>query len=298
MMKIAVMGAGAVGCYFGAILARAGDKVTLIGRQQHVDVITKTGLVLEMHGQVFNIPVQASTEPAGIASADIVLFCVKSGATENAGRAMQPYLGQETVIISLQNSVDNATRLQAVLGREVIASVVHVAAEMTGPGRVRHHGSGRLTIGTAPESNRVAAHFNQSNLPTEISDNVAGALWGKLIVNCAYNAVSAITQLPYGRIAQSEGARQMMRDVTAECLAVAEWLGVRVPGDPWAVVEQIPVVMPEQISSTAHDVARRQPSEIDYLNGYVVAHAAALGVPAPVNNALHAMVKLIEAKGS
>jgi 2-dehydropantoate 2-reductase len=296
-MKIAIMGAGAVGCYYGAILAGAGNEVRLIGRPRHVEAVTQGGLVLEMQGREFRFPLLASTEMDDVVGVDTVLVCVKSGDTEAVGRGMKPFLGLDSTIISLQNSVDNADRLEAALGRSVIPSVVHVAAEMSAPGRVRHHGSGRLTIGAALQSERIASHFTQAGIPTEVSDNIAGALWGKLIINCAYNAISAITQLPYGRIAQNADIMRTLRDVVTECLAVAERLGVRVPGDPWRSVMQIPEAMPGQYSSTAQDIARGRRTEIDYLNGHVTRHGALLGVPTPVNETLFALVKLIEANG-
>jgi len=126
------------------------------------------------------------------------------------------------------------------------------------------------------------------------SDNVAGALWAKLIVNCAYNALSAITQLPYGRLVQGEGIEAVMRDVVDECLAVARAADIAVPGDAHDTVRRIAATMPTQYSSTAQDLSRGKRTEIDHLNGYVVRRGAELGVAAPVNRTLHALVKLME----
>jgi 2-dehydropantoate 2-reductase len=131
-----------------------------------------------------------------------------------------------------------------------------------------------------------------------VSANVAGALWAKLILNCAYNALSAITRQPYGRLVQGEGVEAVMRDVVAECLAVAHASGVELPGDVWPAVERIAQTMPGQLSSTAQDLARGRPSEIDHLNGLVLRKGQALGVATPVNRVLHTLVKLIEASAS
>ena len=131
-------------------------------------------------------------------------------------------------------------------------------------------------------------------MPVEISNNVAGALWAKLIVNCAYNALSAITQLPYGRLVQGAGVPAVMDDVVDECLAVALAAKVQVPEDMHAAVRRIAQTMPAQYSSTAQDLARHKKSEIDHLNGFVVRKGEALGVPTPVNRALLALVKLRE----
>jgi 2-dehydropantoate 2-reductase len=131
-----------------------------------------------------------------------------------------------------------------------------------------------------------------------VSDNVIGALWAKLVVNCAYNALSAITQLPYGRMVQGEGVPAVMRDVVDECLAVAGAVGVEVPRDLLQAVPRIAETMPGQFSSTAQDLARGKPTEIDHLNGFVVRKGDALGVPTPANRVLLALVKLLEERGS
>ena len=135
-----------------------------------------------------------------------------------------------------------------------------------------------------------------AGVPTEISSNVRGALWAKLILNCAYNAVSAITLLPYGRTVAGEGIQDVMRDVVAECLAVAQADGVQVAGDVHEAVAMLANSMPNQFSSTAQDLARGKRSEIDYLNGLIVRRGAALGVVTPANRVLWAMVKLLEGK--
>src|SRR3989442_11111436 len=201
-MKTAVMGAGAVGCYYGGMLARAGHDVTLIARAQHVEAVRKNGLRLESKAFDERVAMRAAEEPTAIRGAKLVLFSVKSPDTERAGRALAPHLDPGAVILSLQNGVDNAERLAATLGREVVPAVVYVAVEMAGPGHVRHHGRRELLIGRSARgpdvSERIAAAFVAAGVPVEVSDHVSGALWAKLVVNCAYNALSAITQLPYG----------------------------------------------------------------------------------------------------
>jgi 2-dehydropantoate 2-reductase len=293
---IAVMGAGAVGCYYGAMLARAGRKVTLIARPQHVEAVKRSGLRLQTRDFDQHIELQASPTPDAVRGAQLVLFSVKSTDTEAAGKALAPHLARDTPILTLQNGVDNADRLAATLGREVIPAVVYAAAEMAGAGHVRHHGRGELVIGTHESSNDIAGVFGAAGVPVEISDNVAGALWAKLVVNCAYNALSAITQLPYGRLVQGAGVPAVMEDVVGECLAVARAAGVQVPGDMHEATRRIAQTMPAQYSSTAQDLARGKKSEIDHLNGFVVRKGEALGVPTPVNRVLLALVKALESK--
>ena len=211
------------------------------------------------------------------------------------------------MVVNLQNGVDNAERIQGMLRAArvpcaVIPAVVYVATEMAGPGHLKHHGRGDLVIGSLNDNfsngpmEKIKRWFEAAGVPVAISDNIAGELWAKLMVNCAYNALSAIAQLPYGKMIQGAGIRDVMRDVVEETLAVAKASGVRMAADMLAKVYQIAEAMPTQYSSTAQDLARGKPTEIDHLNGYVARRGAALGVPAPVNRALWASVKLLEAK--
>ena len=296
-LTVAVMGAGAVGCYFGGMLARAGHRVTLIARPTHVEAIARDGLRLEAKAFDAHVRLAASTDASAVQGADLVLFCVKSTDTESAGAQMLPHLAPHALVLTLQNGVDNAERLRTVLpAHTVAAAVVYVATEMAGPGHVKHHGRGDLVIEPSAASAGVAQALIAAGVPTEISDNVRGALWLKLILNCAYNAVSAITQLPYGKTAVGEGVQDVMRDVVAECLAVAHADGVRVAGDVDAAVRMIFDTMPGQFSSTAQDLARGKTSEIDYLNGFVARRGVALGLATPANRVLWALVKLLEPK--
>ncbi|MCF8179018.1 MAG: ketopantoate reductase family protein [Sulfuritalea sp.] len=295
-MKIAVMGAGAVGCYYGGMLARAGHEVTLVGREQHVHAVRREGLFMDTLAFQEHIPVKACTDANGIRDARLVLCCVKSTDTADAAKQMAPYLAPDAWILSLQNGVDNAERLQALLKRDVFPVVVYVAAAMAGPGHVKHHGRGELVIGPSAASEEIVRLFAEAGVAMEISDNVAGALWAKLILNCAYNALSAITQMPYGRLAQGVGVEALMHDVMDECLAVAQRDGVSVPGNTWEAVLGIAHTMPTQISSTAIDLARGKASEIDHLNGFVLARGEALGIPTPVNRVLHSLVRLLETR--
>ena len=294
MQRIGVMGAGAVGCYYGAMLARAGRTVTLVGRPAHAQAVERSGLRLQRASSDETIRMQASTEPSALRGAELVLFSVKSSDTEAAGRAMAPYLERNAAIVTLQNGVDNAERLAATLGREVIPACVYVAVDMAGPGHVRHHGRGELVIGQAGQSEAIASAFRLAGVAVDISANVMGALWAKLVVNCAYNALSAIAQRPYGKLVQAAGIPQVMREIVEECLAVARAARVELPGDMHEAVRGIARTMPGQFSSTAQDLSRGKPTEIDHLNGFVVRKGEALAVPTPVNRTLVALVKLLE----
>jgi 2-dehydropantoate 2-reductase len=295
-MKIAVMGAGAVGCYYGGMLARAGNDVVLIGRLLHVEAVERQGLRLETKTFDERIRVSASTEASAVRGAQLVLFCVKSNDTASGAAAIKSHLAADALVLSLQNGVENAEQLRTLLPQQVAAAVVHVGTEMAGPGHVRHHGRGELVIQPSKASADVARALIAAGVPTDISDNVRGALWAKLITNCAYNALSAITQLPYGRLVKGGGVTVVLRDLVAECVAVAKADGVTLPGDVNAAVRKIAETVPGQYASTAQDLARGKRSEIDHLNGFIVRRGEALGVATPANRLLHAIVKLIESK--
>lgn len=295
-MKIAVMGAGAVGCYYGGLLARAGHEVTLIGRAMHVEAIHRHGLRVQTATETWQIPLSASESPDAAMAADLVLCCVKSDDTEAAGEALLPYLKPGAVVMSLQNGVDNAERLEGVLGRPVIATVVYVATHMSGPGQVMHHGGGELVLAAAPAAEEICGVLRAAQIPASVSSEVVGALWAKLVINCAYNGLSAITQLPYGELTHGEGVAVVMRTLVNECLAVARRRNIVVPGNMWESVVTISEAMAGQYSSTAQDLVRGKPSEIDHLNGYIVRCADDLEIPVPVNRTIHTLVKLLESR--
>lgn len=301
-IRVAVLGAGAVGCYFGGMLARAGHEVTLIGRPAHVDAFKARGLHFEGLKFDEHIPVKASTDASAVRGAHLVLFCVKSTDTEGAAVQMAPFLDANALVVNLQNGVDNTERIQARISQPVIPAAVYVATEMAGPGHLRHHGRGDLVIGelgrklSAGALEQAKGWFDAAGVPVTISDNVAGELWAKLVVNCAYNALSAITQLPYGKMIEGPGIRDVMRDVVEETLALARASGVAMAPGMLERVYKIAEAMPTQYSSTAQDLARGRPTEIEHLNGFVMRRGAALGVPTPVNRTLYALVRLLESK--
>lgn len=306
LSRVAVMGAGAVGCYYGGVLALSGVPVTMIGRAVHVDAMRRDGLVIERDGRRDVVRVDASTCVDDIASADSVLLCVKSLDTTSASATMKPFLRNDAVVVCLQNGVDNAKRAAAVLEHPVLAAVVYVGTYMNGPGVVRHTGRGDLVLGVPRESNgrrgadvacrQVAAMFETAGIACPVSDDIESALWTKLVVNCAFNAISAIGRSRYGRMAREPAIRSVMETATRECVAVARADGVMLDEAKMiAAVWNVADAMGQQYSSTAQDVLRGKPTEIDSLNGYVVQRGEALGVATPVNRTLHALVKLREA---
>jgi len=298
--KVAVLGAGAVGCYFGGMLARAGAPVMLIGRSQHVEALNRDGLWLETMSFQERVPINASVDVEAVRDAEVVLFCVKTLDTESAARSIAPHLSPGAVVLSLQNGVDNVERMHAASGIEALAAVVYVAAAMIGPGRVKHTGRGDLVLGDLKrarrdEVERWAAMFIRAGVPCVVSDNVGAELWTKVSINCAYNAVSALGQAKYGRIAKHPQAREVMRQAVVETVAVARACGFDLSEEKLVEATfRLGEAMSEATSSTSQDIRRGKLTEIDSLNGVVARRGAELGVSTPVNQTLYALIKLLE----
>ena len=295
---VAVMGAGAVGCYFGGMLARAGAPVTLIARRATAEAIARDGLFIDSIHFQERIPVAASTQPDAARDAEIVLFCVKTTDTEEAARLLAPHLAPGAIVVSLQNGVDNVERIRKTAGIEALPSVVYVAAAMPAPGRMKHSGRGELVLGHAQRKGdvaRVTDVFTRAGVPCRVSENLETDLWTKLVLNCAGNALTAIGRASYGRVGQHELAAQVLMATAAEAVAVARAAGVvMLPTDLAAVALKFARDVGDATSSTAQDIERGKRTEIDSLNGYVVRLGAELGVPTPVNHTLYALVKLLE----
>lgn len=306
-LRIGVVGAGAVGGYFGGILARGGHSVTLIARPAQVEAIESAGLRIQSatwHATVGAPQLTATTDLSALRTMDGVLLCIKSSDTEAVSAQIGPFLAPECWVMSLQNGVDNASRASQVLGRTVIAAVVYVATAAPEPGLVQHFGRGDLIIGNptgsiAPLSARIlqdiAEHFNSAGVPVKVSDTVTHALWSKLLVNCVFNPLSALSQMDYGTLAAHEPTRQIMQAILDEVLAVASAAGTPLtPTEAAEATKKIIQGMPRQRSSTAQDLARRKLTEIDHLNGFIVREGLRLGIPTPVNRTVHGLVKLLE----
>jgi 2-dehydropantoate 2-reductase len=296
--KIAVVGAGAVGCYFGGMLARAGAPVTLIGRGEHVEAIRHAGLFFDSHHFREHLAVNATTELSAVREAELVLVCVKTLDTETVARSMAQYLAPGASVISLQNGVDNADRMKAAAGIDVIPAVIYVAVAMAGPGHVRHSGRGEIVLGKRPaerELEEIVALFTRAEVPCRVSKNIDVDLWKKLIMNCAWNAISALGRARYGDIGRHAQARTLITRIVNEGVAVARAAGI--PLSDMDLLEScwwLSESMNAATSSTAQDIARGKRTEIDSLNGFLARRGAELGVATPVNETLHALVKLLE----
>lgn len=304
--RVAVMGAGAVGSYFGGMLARAGVPVRMIARPAYVEAVGRNKLFLDTVSFQERVAVEVSSDPSAVRDANVVLFCVKGQDDEATARAIAPHLSADAIVVSLQNAVDNVERIRAASGIDALPAVVYIAVAMPEPGHVKHSGRGDLVVGEfevrsigaesqPPREEQIAALFASAKVPCRISNDILADMWLKFITNCGANAVSAIAQASYGEIARYEPSRELMSRVVEESIAVGRAAGVRMPGadfmEKW--LENLGK-FGDALSSTAQDLARGKRTEIDSLNGYIVRRGSELGVATPSNFALYALVKLLE----
>lgn len=293
--RVAVVGAGAVGSYFGGLLARSGVRVTLIARPAHAEAIHSEGLFIESINFQERVRVAASTDLSAARGADIVLFCVKTIDTEDAARRLAPHLAPGAAVFSLQNGVDNIARIRATAGFDALPAVVYVAAALPAPGHMKHSGGGRLILGPGAQAENLSEIFARAGVPCQISENIEGELWKKLALNCAGNAVTAIGRASYGAVARHAPTREVVLATAREVTDVAQAAGVPIPDEDFAALAlKFCETVGDATSSTAQDIQRGKRTEIDSLNGYVARLGAELGVPTPVNHTLWALVKLME----
>lgn len=301
-LEVVVVGAGAVGGFFGGMLARAGVPVTLVGREPHVAAIARDGLRLESLAFDERVRVRATADPAGARGANVALVCVKTIDTAAAARALAPVLAPGTLVVSMQNGLENVGVMRSA-GVASVPAAVYVAAAMAGPGHVKHTGRGDLIVEAPADAarrvvlDRLAAAFARAGVPCRVVPDASPDLWMKLVLNCAFNAISALGKAPYARIAEDAAAWGTLRRAIDEAVAVAAAEGVTLPGDALAAAQALADAMPQATSSMAQDLARGKRTEIAALNGYVARRGWELDVPTPVNAALTALVQLLETHG-
>jgi len=301
--RIAVVGAGAVGGYFGGMFARAGAPTVFIGRKHFADAVNTNGLVLDkLHGQE-RIRATATVEMSAVRDCSLILFCVKANDTLATATQMAAFVRPDATVVCLQNGVDNADQVRAAANVAAVPAAVYVAVSVPESGRVKHLARGDLIIGPPSErTTHLADLFGRAGIPCRVSANIEGELWLKLLRNCALNAISALGHSRYGQIAQSDDAKKLMQQIVDEVLAVARAADVVLPGvddrhSGMAAAMKLATQMADALSSTAQDLNRGRPTEIDALNGYISRRGAELRIPVPVNHALFTLVKLAEQTG-
>ncbi len=298
-MKIAIMGSGGVGGYFGARLAAAGEDVSFIARGPHLAAIRDKGLIVKSGaGDVTIKPAQATDDPGTIGPVDIVLFAVKLYDTENAGKMLAPLIGPETGVVDLQNGIDGEDELAAIVGREhVIGGVAYISVMIEEPGVIRHVGSGaKLTFGELDrrKSERVAAlaaACERAGITHEVSENVEVALWSKLVMLASISALSCLTRLPIDQALSEPESAELLRAAMKEVADVAAAKGIELPADSMAGFSNATRGGSSIKPSMLVDLERGKPLEIDRLSGAVARAGAEVGVPTPFHSMAAAMLK-------
>lgn len=307
-MKIAVLGAGALGCAMGSCLSEAGHEVWLINRRSdHVQAMNQRGLTVRIHGTDRQIPVTAACNALEIAkqagTVDLIVVLVKSFHTLEAMAASTSIVGPNTVVLSLQNGLGHEDVLAQVVGREkVIAGKTYAGGVMLAPAHVIRGTEGKETYigeldGQVTERvKNIAKVFNAAGLITHISDNIMGTMWEKLLVNVATGALSGITHLTYGELYQVAEVKECALAAVKEAIDVAQASGIRLnvtdPEEPWI---KAAAGLPAQFkASMLQSLEKGSITEVDYVNGSVVRWGQKCGVPTPVNSTLVACLKGIE----
>ena len=305
-MKIAILGAGALGCAIGGVLTEAGHEVWLINRNpEQVEAMNSRGLTLRTAGVDRTVPVRAATTSQGVAGGvvDLVIVLVKSFHTGEAMRAATSLLGPETAVLSLQNGIGHEDILADIVGRQrVLAGKTYVGGAPLAPGHVLAGTRNKLTLmgeldgGRSERIQRIAGVFNQAGLDTTVSENIIGTIWDKLLVNVATGALSGITRLPYGKLYQVPEVEACALAAVAEAMAVAKACGIRLsitePLDAWRMAG---AGLPAEFkASMLQSLEKGSVTEIDYINGAVVRQGDKCGIPTPVNQTLVACIKGIE----
>lgn len=305
MMRIAILGAGALGSLFGGLLARAGQDVRLYNPSniEHVRAIQASGLRIETpEGELVRIPIPAAERIAEIPTpVDLVGVFVKAHKTEEALRQARPLISERTWLLSLQNGVgvEETLKQYAPRGR-VLRGVTTQGAALTAPGVVKWAGRGPTRLGplTSPdppmgrEIKGIISVLNDAEIEARREPDVDRALWEKLLINAAINPLTALCDVPNGKLVEDPTLREILRDVVRETLPVAAEHGV--PLSPEEAVERVEGVCratARNISSMLQDARRGRPTEIDFINGAVVREGRRLGIPTPVSRLLWELVR-------
>jgi 2-dehydropantoate 2-reductase len=307
-LNICILGAGALGCAIGAALAEAGSQVTLINRSPaQVDAINRHGLRVRDGDAERVVPVKSALGCAGLEPVDLLIVLVKSFDTAAAIESAMPIVGDRTTVMSLQNGLGHEDILADAVGRSrVMAGKTYVGGVLLAPGHVASGTRGKQTLigeldgRISARAEAIAAEFNRAGLATEISRNIMGTMWDKLLVNVATGALSGITRLPYGDATSGLYAVPALEAVAlaavAEAMAVARAGGVRLsftsPEQAWQrAAEGLPTTFK---ASMLQSLEKGSITEIDFINGAVVRWGERLSVPTPVNATLVGCIKGIE----
>ncbi|MGC9975737.1 MAG: 2-dehydropantoate 2-reductase [Syntrophales bacterium] len=304
-MKIAIMGTGGVGGYYGGLLAKAGKDVTFIARGAHLQAIRKNGLqVKSIYGDFQVLKARATDKPADVGPVDIIIFATKTYQTDEAARAMKLMVGKDTVVVPLQNGVDAADRIGQVVGMDhMLGGATWLSAAIEAPGVIGQYSEfRRIALGefsgkTTPRLTAVCDVLKETGATVEISDNILKVLWTKFVFISSVSAMGSLTRVTFGEYRGVPEARALLGEAIGEVVAVARARGVKLDEDILAKTQAfIDSSAPGIKPSMQRDVEAGKPSELESLIGIVVRMGAERNVPTSVMRFAYAMLKPRELK--
>lgn len=298
-MRIAIMGSGGLGGYFGGMLARAGEDVHFIARGPHLEAMRSNGLTVKTStiGE-FTVPVNATDDPSEIGTADLVMMCVKTYDTESAAQLIRPLIGPDTAVISVQNGIENEEIIGRVIGSEhVLGCVAYVTSNIESPGVVKEISYrdiiiGELAGGTSSRVDELANTLEKAGLPTNVPPDINMDIWGKFLVISAYSAVCSVTRVPMGTIRAHPETESLLWGALDEGIALADAAGVALPkGLKDTLMNIASGLPPAHRASMYFDLEAGKPMELEDLVGVVVRLGEKYGVPTPLTFAMYAALK-------
>jgi len=302
-MKIAIVGAGAMGSLFGALMAEGGHEVWLCDvRHEHINAVKKNGLKIEFEGKTRNIRLNAADNPQQIGESDLVLIFVKSTQTRPAAETGARLLGPKGIVMTLQNGMGNADIIAEYISpNRIVAGTTAHGATMLAAGSIRHAGTGPTTIGMwaggkkeIQSARQIADLLCGVKIKCDAVEDVRPVIWDKLLVNVGINAITALTGIKNGQLLDLDLTRELSRAAVEEAAAVARALGIEIREDPTAHVFQVAAATAVNRSSMGQDVDHHRPTEIDAINGFVAREARRMEIATPVNRALTALIRTLE----
>ncbi len=299
-MRIAVMGTGGTGGYFGGLLARAGEEVTFIARGAHLEAIRKNGLAIKsvLAGD-FSFAATATDNPEDIGPVDFVLFCVKAYHNAVSADLIRPLIGPQTIVLSVQNGIDNEQQIGKVIGPEhIVGCIAYVSSTIESPGVIAQTAGpgkiifGEMAGGTSQRTEVLKDTLQRAGITAELHPDIQTALWQKFMAICGVNGVTALTRLPMGEIMACEETRNLLKDTMEEVEAVARPSGANLPaGCVQQSIDFFGSLEASMRGSMYYDLAAGRRLELEVLNGTVVRLGDEHGIPTPINFAIYAALK-------
>jgi 2-dehydropantoate 2-reductase len=299
-MRIAVMGSGAVGAYFGAKLAAAGHELSFIARGRHLDAIKRDGLQVHSPNGNLHINAQCSADPQSVGTVDLLLFCVKSYDTESAAQAIAPMVSDRTKILSLQNGIDNPDKLARIYGEpRILPAVVYIGAQLSAPGLVTHSSGGRIIFGQLDgavndETKALAKIFSEAGIPSETSGEIRKVQWTKLLWNAPFCAISCLTHANTKQIVESPSLTKLALDCMAEVQQAARSQGIELPAQLCADALAFSKTLGAFKPSMLQDLEANKPLEYAAFNGIIVKLLESARQAAPINQTFSAALEFLD----